>query len=101
MITKNLKIIFIFRLVIIQGNSLSSLMLQINARKVRIVNVHFTYRFIQFSPIKGSFGLYSTHLTLTALSVVLYSIKNLVTSPRSNMSIRMTVPKEEKRAKTI
>ena len=75
-------------------------MLQINARKVRIVNVHFAYRLIQFRPIEDSLGLYRTHLTRTALSVVLYSIKNLVTSPRSNISMRMTVPKGEKRENT-
>lgn len=87
--------------VVLEHDSLSSLMFQINARKIRIVDVHLTDSLVQLSPVQRTPGLHIVFCTRTAHSVSENSIKNLVTSPRSKMRMRVTVPKGEKRAKTV
>ena len=85
---------------VLKCDALCSLMLQIHARKIRKIDVHLTYSFIQLRPVQGTLGLHERSLTLIALYVEANSIKNLVTSPRSKIRMRVTVPNGENRAKT-
>jgi hypothetical protein len=97
---KNSKFFSFFGLVL-EHDSLSSLVFQINTRKIRIVDVHLTNSLVQLSPVQCAPGLHMLPCTRIAHSVSENSIKNLVTSPRSKMRMRVTVPKGEKRAKTV
>lgn len=75
-------------------------MFEINFGEVGIVDVHFADGIIELGSIEAKFGLSAGEVTFSAEGTSENSMKNLVTSPLSKISILRICPCGEKRVYT-
>jgi hypothetical protein len=93
--------IYLRRLARLQTNPLSCLVFEINFGEVGIVDVHFADGIIELGSIEVEFCLSVGEVTFSAEGTSENSMKNLVTSPLSKISILRICPCGEKREYTI